>query len=368
MCYSAAAQDNGSVWSQTIERALGAHGIEAHASTDIQNGSPTLHLTIDGKTVREPVIGDDTVADYSSTIYVVIDGIESRMRYVNPIVGAIASQIRNATNSQARSSNRQPSRSSDRSSYDPVREWHSRSSSYKPDEVFEEMRDLDLLAVALEHAIGNAVRVKLVDPAYANTIPAEETLLLLRARVIDLQRGLVFEKPKEGQPAPREPKISRKLAYANVNVQFINDADGQVVWQGTYDDNDYTSSTTTDPMENCLNHISSRLTRDLNVRYPYCAPRPSASGLVTELSAEKKEKANAVFINMGSDQELVSGDNLVVYLEQTVGGNTGLTQIGTLSISEVQGASLSLCKVKKGEKEIYAAIQSGQTLVVKTPW
>ncbi|MCQ2147426.1 MAG: hypothetical protein MJZ16_07915, partial [Bacteroidales bacterium] len=368
MCGTAAAQTNGAVWSQTIERALGAHGINATASTDIQNGGQTLHLTIDGKTVREPVIGNGAVGDYSSTVYVIIDGIESRSRFMNPVTGNVTSQIRAGSNVPSRTPSRQPSRPADKYSYDPVREWHSKSGAYKPDEVFEDMRDLDLLAISLERAIGSAVRVKLVDPMYANTIPVEETLLLLRTRVIDLQRGFVYEKPKEGEPAPSQPKVARKLAYANVNLQFVNDANGQVVWQGTIEDNDYTSSSYTDPMESCLNSIASRLTRVLNEMYPYTAPRLSATGLVTEMSSDKKEKANTVFINMGTDQELVSGDGLTVYLEQTVGGNVGSTQTGTLTVSEVQGATLSLCKVKKGEKEIYSAIQSGQTLVVKTTW
>lgn len=367
-CSIARAQSNGSIWSQTIQRALDAQGIKATAVTDIQNGAETLHLTIDGKTVAEPVTGDISSQDYSSTIYVVIDGIESRMRYMYPVTGTVASQIRPADN-PGRTNSRQPARPApEKYTHDPLREWHSRSTMYKPDDVFDDLRDLDLLEITLENAVSKATRVRLIDPAYAKSVPVNETLLLLRARVIDLQRGLIYEVPKEGEPQPKEPKIVRKLAYANVDIQLIDDATGQVVWQSTISDDDNTSFMSTDPMDGCLKHIASSLTKALDNMYPSTAPRLSATGLVTAISAEKKEKANEVFINMGSAQELVHGDNLVVYLEQTVGGNTGLTQIGTLTVSEVQGPSLSLCKVHKGEKDIYAAIQSGKTLVVKTAW
>ena len=50
------------------------------------------------------------------------------------------------------------------------------------------------------------------------------------------------------------------------------------------------------------------------------------------------------------------------------GGNSGATPIGTLTVSEVQGNTLSLCKVKKGEEEIYANMQKGATLTVQSKW
>lgn len=368
-CASLSAQNSGAIWSQTIERALGAHGIEAAAVADIKNGEETLNLTIDGKTVCEPVRATGAVSDYSSTVYVIIDGIESRMRYMGPVVGTINQQMRPAANTSRASRQSVPVRMTPgQINYDPAREWHSRSSSYKPDDVFEDLRDLDLLEVLLEESIGRAYRVKLIDPAYVSSIPAEEKLYLLRVRVIDLQRGLVFEKPAEGQPAPPQPKISKKLAYANVSIQLVDDTDGHVAWQGNIDDNDYTGSMSTDPMENVLKTIGGRLTRVLDELFPHVAPRPSAEGVVTAVASEKKEKVTAVYVDMGTDQMLKSGDSLVIYLQKNVGGNIGITQIGTASVSEVQGPTLSLCKIKKGEKDIYSALQAGDVLVVKTSW
>lgn len=39
-------------------------------------------------------------------------------------------------------------------------------------------------------------------------------------------------------------------------------------------------------------------------------------------------------------------------------------QIGQLRVEKVNGDNLSLCKVQKGGKEIYEALQSGQELVI----
>lgn len=363
------AQNGGPEWSQTIERALGAHGINAKAVTDYQNGAETLHLTIDGKTVAERVAGNPGQGDYSSTVYVVLDGIESRMRYMFPVAGAVGSQMRpGGITASSRSTHQQARPVPGQYVYDPVRDWHSRSTLYTPDEVYEDIRDLDLLEIALENGVSRAVRVKLVDPSYASSIPMDAKLLLLRARVIDLQRGIVFEKPSSGSTAPAQPKVSRWLAYTQVNVQLIDDATGQIVWQDNLHDENYTSLSHNDPMEDCVKAIGSGVARALDRLYPSVAPRLSAYGSISALAASKKEKATAVYVDLGYDQELKPGDSLNVLMVKTVGENSGMTQIGTLTVSEVQGPRLSLCKVKKGDKDIYSALQAGQVLTVETAW
>lgn len=366
-CSTGHAQNSGAAWTQTIERALAAQGISATAVADLKNGVETLHLTVNGKTVAEPVRAN-AGNDYSSTVYVVMDGVESRMHYMYPVSGQVNSQMRPVTASTRRGNQQQPRPMEQKINYDPARDWHSHSNMYKPDEIFEDIRDLDLLEIALENGVSDAVRVKLIDPSYAKSVPASEKLLLLRARVIDIQRGVIYEKPKEGAPAPAQPKISRKLAYTNINIQLIDDMTGEVVWQDSIEDDYNTIMQSSDPMDDCLRSIKNDLTRVLDGLFPFVAPRLSSEGNVTALDSFKKEKANTVFVNLGSSNELKKGDTLEVYLQQNIAGNAGLTQIGSLTVSEVQGPNLSLCKVKKGEKEIYNALQNGQTLVVQTNW
>lgn len=369
---AAAQNSNGAAWSETIERALAAHGISASAATDLKGGTPTLHLSIDGKTVQEPVMSMTSVPDYSSPVYVIIDGIESRMRYMYPVGGAVKSQVRPSggitASSRSHGGQMQSRPQEMMRQYDPVRDWHARSSSYMPDEVYEDIRDLDLLESAIETGVSDAVRVSLVDPAYARSIPAEQQVLLLRVRVIDLQRGDVYEKPKEGTPAGTAPKLSRRMAYANVNIQLVDDMTGVVVWQDNIDSSDNTIIVREDPMMDCISGIKRAVTNALNELYPYVAPRLSVEGRMTALASSSKQKANTVFIDLGSDHELKAGDYLTVYRQQSVGGNAGLTQIGTVSVSEIQGPSLSLCKVRKGEKEIFTALSAGDVLVVRTNW
>jgi hypothetical protein len=55
-----------------------------------------------------------------------------------------------------------------------------------------------------------------------------------------------------------------------------------------------------------------------------------------------------------------------VYLEKQVAGKIAERQIGKLKVIEVQGPDISLCKVQSGGRDIKAAIDAGQNIVVKT--
>ena len=94
----------------------------------------------------------------------------------------------------------------------------------------------------------------------------------------------------------------------------------------------------------------------------------AVQGSILSVAEQKKERAKQVYIDLGFANEVRQGDTFTVYAPVSQGGNSGTTPIGTLTVSEVQGNTLSLCKVKKGEEEIYANIQKGATLTVQSKW
>ena len=86
------------------------------------------------------------------------------------------------------------------------------------------------------------------------------------------------------------------------------------------------------------------------------------------IAGQAQDKAETVYVNLGSNHEVRAGDTFTVYAPVAIGNNSGSTSIGTLTVDEVQGGTLSLCKVKKGGKEILTAIQQGATLIVHSKW
>ena len=87
-------------------------------------------------------------------------------------------------------------------------------------------------------------------------------------------------------------------------------------------------------------------------------------GLILKVETVKKNKAQTVYIDLGSAQGVTDGQRFDVFLETDIAGEIGRTEIGALSAKEVISAQRTLCKVTKGGKEIQAAVMNEQKLIV----
>ena len=108
-----------------------------------------------------------------------------------------------------------------------------------------------------------------------------------------------------------------------------------------------------------LDRLSSRITA-------YCNRWLPLSANILEGAREKKDKQKEVYIDLGESEGAYKGLHLAVYTVKTVAGKEAKRQIGKLKIEEVQGEDVSLCKVQSGGKDIKAAIDAGENLVVMT--
>ena len=108
-----------------------------------------------------------------------------------------------------------------------------------------------------------------------------------------------------------------------------------------------------------LDRLSSRITS-------YCNRWLPLSANILEGAREKKDKQKEVYIDLGESEGAYKGLHLAVYTVKTVAGKEAKRQIGKLKIEEVQGEDVSLCKVQSGGKDIKAAIDAGENLVVMT--
>lgn len=329
-------------WCNAIEQVLADYGVHARVTSDITNGK-TLHVNADGATRRYSLVSQFDRPDYSSPICIVADPLEFRFPHNNV----------------------------DRSS----RAWLGpRSLSYVPEEVFFQPADIESLELAIRRAVGSTPRISLIDSNYGSTAGNNGALTyVLRGTIVTAQRGESYAKPappKEGEKAPAKPqpnarKVERRFAYARVNLELIDYFTGVVVWNSDFAYDDNSSFSSSNPMENVVSHIARAVSQSLEKRFPSVAPRAAVAGHVLRAATVKKNKAETVFIDLGAAHELRKGDLLTVYLSTEVDAHAGATQIGTLTVSEVQGATLTLCKVKKGEKEIFEAISAGNALIVE---
>lgn len=330
------------IWCEIIEQTLADCGVQGDVRADVTGGERTLHVTALGRTLRYPLPLDARHPDYSSPICIIVDNLDYRFTRHND-------------------------------SRESGRAWlGGRGLSNGPDEVFTLPADVEVLQSHLRSTVANVARVQLVDGEFADRAEAEgANLFVMKGNVIAIQRGESFVVPKDAPPAggpgqrPAPRKLDRKFAYAKIHLELSDYRTGQVVWGSDFSYDDNTSMTSSNPMQNVVDHICRGVASSLQQRYPSVAPRASVSGHVLRAELVKKDKAETVYIDLGFDQELRKGDVLSVCQVNNVAGNEGYVPVGTITVSDVQGPTLTLCKVKKGEKDILAALTSGAALVVE---
>lgn len=112
-------------------------------------------------------------------------------------------------------------------------------------------------------------------------------------------------------------------------------------------------------MMKALEKLSSTIT-------DYCNKWLPLSANVLEGARDKKDKQKEVYIDLGSKEGAYEGLHMDVYTVKTIAGKEAKKQIGRLKIMEVLGDDISLCKVQSGGKDIKAALDAGETLVIQT--
>lgn len=365
-------------WCSVFESALADRGVQAQVRCDVKNGHRVLYVTTDGRTYQYNVPENTLLPDFSSPVNVIVENFDYNNR---------------------------------REFRGDVRAWQGNHSSlYMPDEVFVLPSDVANLEACMRTALSRVGRVNVIDAQYALADYGDVPVYVLKTSVVALQRGEKYapvpkdggkEGPKDGgkdnngrefgkdgrkpdngkgshgnadqrngygpNPGgrPDERKVERKFACGRVHVELVDYASGRVVWSTNLSDDDNSTFASTNPMQNVIDHLCRDLGSGLQRLCPVAAPRPAVSGLVLKPVEEAKNKTHTLYVGLGHYQQLRKGDVLHVYEVSNVAGREARQQIGSVSVIEVQGNEVSLCKVKKGEKDIYTAIHSGARLVVE---
>lgn len=370
MALGAAAQNTvpDAGWCSVIEKAFGDQGVPARIRCDLENGHHMLRVVTPTRTFSYTVPEQTNFPDFSTTVNIAVEELDFRSPY----------RTEYRTNYHG---DRRGEYVGDR------RAWMGQHNSlHYPDEVFTIPADVDFLENAIRSTVARLNRVNLVDYRYASQ-QRDAQLYVLRTTVLALQRGESFkdELPKDnaGKPAAGKPdagrpgnrpagggngpvqrKVDRTFACAQLHLELVDTQTGSVVWARDLSSEDYEISANTNPMEVVINKISRQLTDQFLALYPSVAPRGTVSGEVVRAIEEKKDKTQSLYVALGSDMRLRKGDQLAVYVRTNINGHSGREQIGMVSVTDVQGPDLSVCKVKKGEKDIFSALHSGATLFV----
>lgn len=158
----------------------------------------------------------------------------------------------------------------------------------------------------------------------------------------------------------KKDKIPQFYAQISLTLNIKDVTTGTVLNSQVFEVNktgwSWVNSTDT-AIKNALETLRKRLEKYYNTAFPYTAH-------ILERGTEKKDKLKELYIDLGAMHGLREGTHFDVYLLGNIGGKETRKQIGRLRVKSVEGDEVSLCKVSSGGKEIKAAIDALQQLLI----
>ena len=106
-----------------------------------------------------------------------------------------------------------------------------------------------------------------------------------------------------------------------------------------------------------LEKLSTKITTYYNKAFPQTAS-------IVERNEVKSNKVKEVYIDLGAAEGAFEGMHFNVYSIKKIAGREARKELGRIRISEVSGDDISLCKVQRGGKDINAAIEAGETVII----
>lgn len=187
---------------------------------------------------------------------------------------------------------------------------------------------------------------------------AEEGNLVVDALIINIQAKSSSHSWKD-----KNGKTQVNTYYTGVTEVMLtlkNAKTGEVMANPTMKGQGSTNSsfsTSDQAVRDAIGKLSNRIIVWLN-NY-----RPLQANII-EGAAAKKDKQKEVYIDLGSSEGAFEGLHMGVYIVKTIAGREAKSQIGKLKIEAVEGDDISRCKVQSGGKDIKAAIDGGEKLLV----
>jgi hypothetical protein len=211
----------------------------------------------------------------------------------------------------------------------------------------------DALRASVIMALSNVRRFTVTDGL--QVAPNDETNILIDGTInyISITRELRLASNKKD-------KIPQFYAQIGLTLNVKDVATGTIINSQVFEVNrtgwSWVNSNDT-AIKNALENLRRRVEKYYNTAYPYTAH-------VLERGVEKKDKQKELYIDLGAMHGLQEGIHFDVYVIGSIGGKETRKQIGRLRVKSIEGDEVSLCKVSSGGKEIKAAIDAEQQLLI----
>ncbi len=215
----------------------------------------------------------------------------------------------------------------------------------------------DAVRAAIVRGLTNTFRMNVIDGAFtAEEKKASNTMYI----------DGVINNVSTTQKTNYNERTKRSTTYfmgsVSVTLQFKDAHTDKVVLSPSFSLSEYDCSwleTEEKALDNALRSLSRHVRSYIDERFPLTAN-------IIEGAREKKDKQKEVYIDLGSNDGVYDGLHFAVFIEKKVANKVARQKLGRLKVTAVEGVDISLCKVQSGGRDIKAALDEGQTLMIQS--
>ena len=211
----------------------------------------------------------------------------------------------------------------------------------------------EALRASVITALGNVRRFTVTDGLQVS--PSDGTNIIVDGTInyISITRELKLAPNKKD-------KVPQFYAQISLTLNLKDPVTGVLLNSQVFEVNksgwSWVNSTDT-AIKKALESLRNKVEKFYNSLYPYTA-------CILERGAEKKDKQKELYIDLGAAHGLQKDTHFNVYVIGSIGGKETRKQIGRLKVKSVEGDEVSLCKVVSGGKEIKAAVDAQESLLI----
>ena len=211
----------------------------------------------------------------------------------------------------------------------------------------------DAVRASVIMALGNVRRFTVADGLQVS--PGDNTDI-----IIDGTINYISTTTELKLASNKKDKVPQYYAQMSLTLNLKDPATGNILNSQQFEVNKSSWSwfnSTDSAIKNAMEALRTKVERYYNAAYPYTAH-------ILERGAEKKDKQKELYIDLGTANGIQEGTHFNVFVIGNIGGKETRKQIGRLKVKSVEGDEVSLCKVSSGGKEIKAAIDAQEQLLI----
>lgn len=139
-------------------------------------------------------------------------------------------------------------------------------------------------------------------------------------------------------------------ATCSYTLKVINPSDGKLISTKTFKHGDGITNSILEDTEDAA--IAKLCTQAVKAVRELVDDAFKMQGTILEIAEVKKDKAETVYISLGSKHGVSEGAFFSACIERQIAGRTSQKEIGQLKAESVEGEDITLCEVKKVEKKL----------------